>query len=615
MSAAATPSELAPPVWDKRPLGRAALIDVALGHAPADRVIAGGTLLNVHTGRLGRADVAIRGARIAAVGDVSHAVGEHTDVIDAAGTVVVPGLVAPHFHQWHSNHNGTVVAQALLERGTTAVTDGFYAAGIVAGPRGIRVLAEEILRTPLKLMLLVPTHSYAQNRAFGYPPAPRSVTARDMLDMLEWPECWGVEETGHDLLLDPRRRDPAMLAVLERAHELRKVPTGHGINFPGPRQINGWIAAGIMNNHEAIDVPGACMEADLGLHVLFRHCPGFENARDTVGAVTEHDYDTHAFQICPDIAWADSIFEGNFDEAVREAIRCGVDPVRAIQMSTLQPARFFRADHEIGSVAAGRFADVVLLSDLERFTVGTVLADGEVFVERGERVRDLPQPDYPGWTRETMRVPRTFAPEDFTVEAPCTEGTVEVRVIDIVDGEYFSRESTAELRVVDGRVAPDPARGINLVTLIERLRGDGEHAVGFVRGFGLRAGAMGSASNPMTQAIVVVGATAADLAASANRIVERGGAFVAARDGRISAEFRTPILGMTSDLPYAEAKAAVSALVEEWRDLGCTLSVPFAYLEFVAATTEPRIRISTKGLVRVSTDGDLAMEAVPLIVA
>ncbi|MEZ5121097.1 MAG: hypothetical protein R2736_05920 [Solirubrobacterales bacterium] len=115
--------------WDKVGAGREILVDVALGNVPADLVVANGSLVNVHTGRVGRADVAVKGNRIAAVGDVAYAVGRETEVVDAAGLYVTPGLVAPHFHQWHSNHNGTVVAQCLLERGTTAVTDGFYAPG------------------------------------------------------------------------------------------------------------------------------------------------------------------------------------------------------------------------------------------------------------------------------------------------------------------------------------------------------------------------------------------------------------------------------------------------------------------------------------------------------
>ncbi|MFN8204149.1 MAG: adenine deaminase C-terminal domain-containing protein [Solirubrobacteraceae bacterium] len=600
--------------WDKVGAGREILVDVALGHVPADLVIANGSLVNVHTGRVGRADVAVKGNRIAAVGDVAYAVGRETEVVDAAGLYVTPGLVAPHFHQWHSNHNGTVVAQCLLERGTTAVTDGFYAPGIVAGPRGIRVLLDEMLRTPLKMMFLVPTHAYAQNRMFGLPPAPESVTGEDMLEMLEWPEAWGLEETGHDLLFDRARRDPAMVRVLERAHELRKLPTGHGINFASRRHVNAWIAAGIMNNHEAIDVEQAVCEAESGLYVLLRHAPGLEHIPGTVGALHEERCHSRAFQLCPDVAWADTIFEGHFDETVRQAVRAGIDPIRALQMATIQPAEFFRANHEIGSIAPGRFADIVLLSDLGKYELDSVFVNGQPFVRRGERVCELSQPDYPEWTRQTMRLPRPLTADDFTVAAPCVEGTVRARVIVVEDGDYFSDEVIVEMRVADGIVQPDPARGINLVTLIERLNGEDRIGVGFVQGFGLRTGAMASASNPMTQGIVAVAAGADDMAVATNAVARDGGAFVAVDHGEVIAELPTPILGMTCDLPYAEAKTAALGLVRAWRDLGCELSIPFGYLEFVAGTTEPRLRISTHGLVSVSTDGDLTMQIVPVVV-
>jgi adenine deaminase len=357
-----------------------------------------------------------------------------------------------------------------------------------------------------------------------------------------------------------------------------------------------------MNNHEAIDPAGAQREAHAGLHVLHRQMPGSSDLQRTLAANLDAGLDTRAFQLCNDVAWADTIFEEGFDGVVRAAIARGLDPVQALQMATIQPAAFFRVDHEIGVVAPGRFADLLLLEDLERLTIDRVLVNGETWVERGERVRELPSPEYPAWVRETMAVTRRLSYEDLRIDAPCEEGTVTARVIDLVDGEYLSHEALLELPVRDGEVVADPGLGVNKVVLIDRLRPDGPFGVALVRGFGLREGAMASASNPMTQGVVAVGATDGDLLAAVQRVIGTGGAFVATRGGRMIAELPTPILGMTCDLPYDEARRRVGELTAAWRALGCTLATPFAYLEFVAASTEPYLRVSPRGLVRVTPD-------------
>jgi len=610
----AAPAGSSQPRWDKLGLGREPVMDVALGNAPADTAFVNGRVLDVHTGRIYEGGVAVLGNRIAAIGDIAYTVGDQTELVDAAGQILVPGSVVPHFHQWHANHNGTVVAQCLLERGVTASTDGFYGPGIVAGKQGIRFFLDEMLRTPLKLIFLVPTHAYVQNRGFGFPPAPHSITAEDMLEMLEWPESWGLEETGHDVLFDPQRRDPAMVRVLERAHELRKVPTGHGINFPSSRAVNAWVAAGIMTNHEAITPETAMRDADAGLYVLLREAPGFHNVHEVARTITEHHYQSRAFQLCPDVAWAESIFAGHHDIAIREAIRSGLDPITVIQMSTIQPAEFLRVNHEVGSLAPGRFADIVMLSDLARYEIDSVYVNGEPYLRRGEVVMELEQPDYPRWMHETMNVPRAFTEQDFQIRAPCAEGVVQARVIDITDGKYFTDEVVLDVPVRDGVLVPTTDSGVNLVALIDRLHGEGEFGTGLVRGFGLSHGAMGSTVNPMTQAIVAVGATPADMAAAVAAVVRRGGAFVAVADAAVVAEFPTPLLGMASDLGYREARASTAAIVEAWRRLGCTFEIPFGYLEMVGATTEPALRISTQGLVRVSTSGDLTMQRVSVVV-
>ncbi len=568
----------------------------------------------MHGGGIHRRDVAVANDRIALVGDIAAAVGPSTRVVDVSGLVLTPGLVTPHFHQWHSNHNPTTVAQCLLQQGTTAFADGFYGPAIVAGPAAVRLLAEEFLATPLKLILLAPTHAYVQNRAAGFPPAPESPDIDDLQAMLDWPICRGLEETFYDVLCDPQSRDPQLLELVSRALARGKVATGHGVEPESPAQLAAWAAAGITNDHEGIDATAVERRLEAGLHVLLRHGPGFANLPETAGGVVSGAHPLDAFALCNDIAWADTIFDHGFDETLRQAIAAGIDPVDAVRLATILPARYYRVDHDIGALLPGRLADIVAVSDLASFEIHSVYADGLAVVEDGQPVLQLEPPDRPAWALRTMRVPSVPTASQLALAAPVQDGEVTVRVIEITDGAYLSGEEHEQVQVRDGIVCPSAGDGINHVAVLERLDGSGAFGVGLVRGFGLERGAIASASNPLTQAVVAVGADLDSLALAIAAVVEGEGAFVAVDRGSVVADFPTPLFGQTGSLGWAQSRERITALVGAWRDLGCRLEYPFAYLEFVAATSEPYLRVSTHGVVRAEPSGSPRVRVVPVIV-
>jgi adenine deaminase len=268
--------------------------------------------------------------------------------------------------------------------------------------------------------------------------------------------------------------------------------------------------------------------------------------------------------------------------------------MQAIQMSSIQPAEHLRVGHDVGVIAAGRYADILVVDDLEAFSIRTVIANGEPVVEDGRLLWAASQPDYPPWLYETMNVARTPGPDDFRVAAGGDHA--EVRVIVVTDGSLESHEAVETLRVVDGHVQPDPERGINKIAMIDRVFGNGEIGVGFVRGFGLRQGAIGTSANVFNQNVVVVGTSDEDLAATTKAIIDLRGGFVAVRDGKVEADFPTPLNGIVSDLGFDDSKARIDNLLRAWRSYGCELRTPQINLEFVTLVTIPRLRISTRGL-------------------
>jgi adenine deaminase len=285
---------------------------------------------------------------------------------------------------------------------------------------------------------------------------------------------------------------------------------------------------------------------------------------------------------------------GQQDECIRVAIRNGLTPMQAIQMSTIQAAEHLRVGHDVGVIAAGRYADIVLVDDLESFSIRTVLANGNPVVEDGRLLWAASQPEYPPWLYETMNVARRPGGDDFRVAARGEQA--QVRVIVVTDGSLESHEAIETLPVVDGRVQADPERGINKIAMIDRVFGNGEVGVGFVRGFGLREGAIGTSANVFNQNVVVVGTSDEDLAAAANAIIDLKGGFVAVRNGRVEADFPTPLNGIVSDLGFDDSKARIDGLLRAWRSYGCELRTPQINLEFVTLVTIPRLRISTRGL-------------------
>jgi adenine deaminase len=575
---------------------RAALIDVAMGYGPADAIIVGGHLVDVHTGTVRDDDIAIKNGRIAAVGGIDYTRGDATRLIDANGEYLVPGLVDPHLHQWHTYTNSTVFAAANLQHGTTAVCDGFYGHAILTGVRSVRFFLDELKATPVKPLFVVPTLCYSQNRFLGIPPSPNAPTIAELYEMLDWDETVGVEETGYELLLEPERRDVELLAFLEAALRKRAVISGHGAGLPSERAVNGYLAAGVANNHELVARAEARRQAELGLVALIREGASCSDVREVAQAITADGLESRAFLLCPDVVTTEAMFDvGQQDECIRVAIANGLTPMQAIQLSTIQPAEHLRVGHDVGVLAAGRYADVVFVDDLERFSIRRVMANGEVVVEHGELLWEGRQPDYPPWLYETMNVPRRLVPDDFRVAARGGT-TARVRMIVVRDGSLECDEAIETLPVVDGAVQPDPERGIDKIAMVDRVFGTGEIGVGFVRGFGLRAGAIGTSANVFNQNIVVVGAGDDELAAAANAIVDLKGGFVAVHGGRVEADFPTPLNGIVSDLDYTESRTRIAHLIAAWRRLGCELETPQINLEFVTLLTIPRLRISTKGL-------------------
>jgi adenine deaminase len=587
-------------------LQREALIDVAMGYEPADKVIKNCRIVNSHTGTIHASsdNIAIKGERIAAIGDMDYTLGDDTEVIDAGGRFVVPGLIDPHCHQWHTYANSTVFAACRLLHGSTTIVDGFYGHAIVNGLRASRYFLDELLATPVKPIFVVPTMCYTQNRGIGFPASPNAPSIQELLDALEWPETKGIEEISPELMLYRNQRDSDLLNLMEECLKQGKVIQGHSAGMTDDKITNAWVSSGIMHNHEMVNASETRRQAELGIWVVIREGSACKDIEACIPVITKEGYHSRAFQLCTDVITPDWMLErGQMDNAIRVAIKNGLDPMTAIQMSTIQPAEFYRVNHDMGMIAPGRYADIVFVESLEEFEISQVMANGKIWVKDGELVEPLRHPDYPDWLYGTMNIDRVLVPEDFQIRAPQGAGdTVNVQTINTRDGSLETPGSVETLKVVDGLVQGDPANGINKICMIDRIMGTGEIGLAFVKGFGIQSGCIGTTANVFNQNIVLVGTSDEDMAAAANETIKMDGGFIALRGGEVLASLPTPLNGLASDLPFKQLFEKQYKLIAAWRDMGCELETPQMNLEFVSLVTIPYYRISTKGLAYMTQD-------------
>jgi len=572
---------------------RRELIDVAMGKTPADVVVKGGRLVNVATAEIYDADVAVKGERIAAVGDVAYTEGPETRVIDANGRYITPGLVEGHLHQYHSYLGVTEYVQALLSHGVTATADAFYGPGIVAGVPAVRFFKEAFERMPMRLIFLVPTLSWLQNRELGLTPTP-GIDADDLIDILGWEGCYGLEEPPY---LPVVEHYPEFLDLFDETLRQRKVITGHaaGIDW---RQLQAYAAVGVTTDHESVEVHDALAKARAGMTLLMRQGSGCFDVPEVVRTHTEFGIDPRRLGFCADLASPEKLLtEGTIDESIRVAVAQGVMPVHAIQMATINTAEAFYAQRDFGVVAPGRFADLVLVSNLRDFAIDTVIFGGNEVFKDGEFLIELPTTEYPSFLRNTVTLPRPITADalTFTVDGDADE--VEVRVIGVTEGSLETDERRAKLAVVDGVVSGDVDADVLPLVMIDRFGKGTGIGLGWVQGFRLEAGAIASTANAVCENIVIVGTNPVDMAVAANHLASLGGGKVVVRDGEVVASVGLTVCGLLTEEPMAEVMAKFERAFAAIADLGCKLKNPFSQLEFCFACGEiGDIKLSEEGL-------------------
>ncbi len=573
------------------------LVAVAAGRAPADLVIRGGSLVNVQSREiLDGWQVAVADGRFAYVGpDASHCIGKGTEVVEAEGRYLIPGLCDAHMHVESGMLTPAGFAAAVIPHGTTTMFTDPHEIANVLGLDGVRMMHDEAMMQPVNIFTQMPSCAPS---APGLETTGFEIGPEDVETAMAWPGIIGLGEMMNypGVIAD----DPKMLAEMAATMRAGKVVGGHYASPDRGIPFHAYAAGGPADDHEGTGEADAIANVRQGMRAMMRLGSAWYDVESQITAVTEKGLDPRNFILCTDDSHSGTLVnDGHMNRVVRHAIDCGCDPLIALQMATINTATHFGLERELGSIAPGRRADLILTSDLRKLPIDVVFARGARVAEGGRLLVECPRYDWPLSARNTVHLGKVLAAEDFTVTAPEGANAVRARVIGVVENQAPTRALTFELPVTEGRVqATGEVCGI---ALVERHRATGKVVNGFVSGFGYR-GRMAVASTVAHDShhMIVVGTDREMMAAAANRLGEIGGGVTVWKDGKELALVRLPIAGLMSDAPAAEVAAAAQEMVAAMEDCGCTLNNAYMQHSLLALVVIPELRISDMGLVDVT---------------
>jgi len=553
------------------------LIRVARGDALADLILRNAQLVNVYSGEIYLADVAIYNARVAAIGEGYQAQAE----IDLKGSYLAPGLIDAHVHIESSMVGVRQYAQAVVPRGVTSVIADPHEITNVLGLDGIRYMFDQAKYGRLSMFVMVPSCVPATPMAT----AGALLEAKDIVALQNDPWVLGLAE----MMNYPGvvNEDPG---VLEKIESFRtRVLDGHAPALSG-KALNAYLAAGIGSDHECTTIEEAREKLRLGAYILMREAT---NSHDLMNLLPLASPD-NARRICfctDDRHPGDLLDQGSVDYLVRTAIQSGLDLVTAIRMATLNTAEWFRM-HDRGGIRPGNRADLIAFDDPAEFRVRMVIRSGQVVAENGKML-PFDQPERPTYLRGSMNV--NWNSVDFTIPA---EGR-HAHVIGILPDQLITENRVLEIPSAAGVAMPDQERDIAKIAVIERHMASGRVGKGFVQGLGIRRGAIASTIAHDHHNLIVAGTDNISLTTAAGAVADMGGGLAVADGIRVLARLPLPVAGLMSTRPIAEVRKALDEVIGASRSLGSELHDPLMTLSFLALEVIPHLKLTDQGLVSV----------------
>lgn len=549
-------------------------LSIARGEQPAERLFKNARVVNVFSGEIHKTNVAVEDGRVVGFGDYKA-----KRVIDLRGAYLAPGLIDGHFHVESSMLTAPEFARAVVPHGTSAVVIDPHEYANVLGLDGIRYVLESTKNLAVDFFIMLPSCVPATHLET----AGAKLTAYDLKLMMHDDRIAGVAE----LMNFPG-------VFLGAKSELAKIDAGKGKaidgHAPGLRgkNLNAYALAGVRSDHESVEVEEAREKLRLGMHILLREGSTERNLEHLLPLINAHNAQNCSFATDDKLA-GDLVNEGHIDHCVRKSIKLGLPPITALQIATINTARHYRL-RNFGAIAPRYWADFIVFDDLKKFSVRQVYKKGNLIAEDGK---------FFGKTPAKVPLPRStmnlrYSPKDLVVKA---NGKKKIKVIEIVPQQIVTRTAIVSPKVENGKIVADTSRDILKMIVVERHRATGNVGVGFVRGFKLKRGAIGSTVAHDAHNVIVAGTNDADILFAIQELERLQGGQVAVADGKVKSELPLPIAGLVSDQPLPKAMKLIDDLNAAAHALGCDLDAPFMTLSFLALSPIPELKLTDQGLI------------------
>ena len=573
-----------------------------MGRAPSDLVIRNGRWACVQSGEIiPNTDIAVKGSRIAYIGpDTSHTLGPNTGVIDAHGRYLVPGLLDGHMHVESGMVTVTEFVRAVAPRGTTGMFIDPHEIANVFGLKGVKLMVDEAALQPINVWVQMPS---CVPSAPGLETPGASIGPDEVREAMAWPGVIGLGEMMNfpGVFLSDEKMHGEMAETMKTG----KTIGGHYAALDLGKPFHGYAAGGPEDDHEGTRMEDAAARVRQGMKAMLRLGSAWYDVAAQVKAITELGLDPRHFILCTDDSHSGTLInDGHMDRVLRHAIAQGLKPITALQMMTLNTAEHFGVSRDVGQIAPGRYADIVLTSDLADFHAEVVIAAGEVIAENGDWRLEIGGFEYPAEVKQSVHLGRKLTANDFRVPVFNLQSliaTVKANVIGVVENQAPTKHLVFDLPVNDAQAHGDLAQDVCKVALVERHKGTGGVRVGFVHGFGFNAPcAIASTVAHDSHHMLVVGTDEAAMALAANALADKGGGMLVVRDGQVRAVVELPIAGLMSDERAEVVAKKAEAVLAEYRACGCRLNNANMQLSLLALVVIPELRISDLGLVDVT---------------
>lgn len=551
------------------------IINVARGFEKADLVIKNANIVNVLSEEIHKADIAIKDGIIAGIGE--NYSGEKE--IDIQGAYVTPSFIDGHVHLESTMMLPSEFAKVALPAGTTTVIIDPHEISNVLGLHGISFMHEAVKNLPLDVYTMLPSCVPATPfETSGF-----DLNSYDLSLLIDKPWVLGLAEMMN--FPGVLNQDNNVMAKLELAKSRGKCIDGHAPYLHG-KDLCAYIASGVKSDHECTTPDEAVEKLRLGMYVMVREGTAAKDL-DALMPVLKTCNTRKCIFVTDDRHPAD--LKEHINGMVRRAVEAGVDPVKAIQIASLNTAEYFGLNN-LGAVAPGYKADLLILPDLKSFKPDLVIKNGVVAAENGRLIAELPENEALA-VRNSVNV-RWITPEDFRIEAKGSK----VTALEVIPHQLITKSVVSEVKIEDGNAVSNVDNDTLKICVIERHRATGNIGKGFVKGFNLKCGAIASTVAHDSHNMIVIGTNDADMYAAAVALIKCKGGKVVVKDGEVISELPLPIAGLMSDRDFDYVVNKCEELNKTAHSIGCKIEDPFMTMGFLSLPVIPELKVTDKGV-------------------